>query len=218
MDQNEKESVKESFTICYLVLAGTALITFIEALKIKNVHARHILNLETAVSLTAGYVYGFFRELANKPDFDLKEIIHLRYIDWAITTPMLLLILILFLTFNSKKLSMSKYLIILVLNYTMLYAGYSGEKGTMDKRKSQIIGFSALILMLFMIYFCFLRKTSKVGPFIVFGIFSVIWSLYGVAAELDDVKKNKMYNVLDILSKAVFGLGLWIYYGGVAGI
>jgi hypothetical protein len=42
--------------------------------------------------------------------------------------------------------------------------------------------------------------------------------MYGVAAELDDHSKNMMYNGLDIISKVFFGLGLWVYYGGVATI
>jgi bacteriorhodopsin len=212
---------KHSFTMCYLILLGTAAITFIEALRTNSLHARHILNLETAVSLTAGLVYGWFRTMAENPDFNLKELIYYRYIDWSITTPLLLLVLLLFLTFHSKtQLSISVYLVVVALNYVMLWFGYMGEKGLMNKRNAQTIGFLALASMLFIIYYFFLKGTtsSERAPLILFIVFSVVWSLYGVAAELDDTTKNAMYNVLDVIAKVFFGLGLWMYYGGVTRI
>ena len=216
LSYNERKMFKESFTICYLILFGTAAITFIEALRNTNVHARHILNLETAVSLTAGVVYGMFREETNKQDFNLEEIIHYRYIDWAITTPMLLLILVLFIDFHSSsKLRINIYILIIVLNYIMLLFGYMGERKLMDKRTAQTIGFIALGSMLFVIYYYFLKHSKNIAPLVLFIIFSIVWSLYGVAAELDEKNKNLMYNALDILSKVFFGLGLWSYYGGI---
>jgi bacteriorhodopsin len=212
---------QQSFTVCYLVLFGTAAITFIEALRTNNIHARHILNLETAVSLTAGFVYGWFREMAAKPDFNLKEVIYYRYVDWSITTPMLLLVLLLFFTFHSKQpLSISKYLLIVALNFVMLWFGYMGEKGLMEKRKAQNIGFLAFAAMLFTIYYFFIHgdNIESYAPLVLFAIFSIVWCGYGVAAEMDDRSKNLAYNVLDIISKVFFGLGLWVYYGGVAGV
>lgn len=209
---------KQSFSVCYLVLFGTAAITFIEAMRTNNIHARHILNLETAVSLTAGFVYGWFMAMADKPDFDLKEVVYLRYVDWCITTPMLLLVLLLFFKFHSKApLSVSMYLLVIGLNYTMLAFGYMGEKGTINKRLAQTLGFAAFAALLAVIYYFFLHGgRSGYPPFILFTIFAVVWALYGVAAELDDYEKNMMYNVLDIVAKVMLGLGLWLYYGGVA--
>ena len=220
LQKTTSDVLKESFTVCYLVLFGTAAITFIEALRNNNVHARHILNLETAVSLTAGLVYGMFITMADKEDFDLKKVVYYRYVDWSITTPMLLLVLLLFITFHSKKpLSISWYLIIVLLNYMMLLCGYLGETNYMSKRVSQICGFTALIVMLVVIYTVFLRKKSLLSPeIIVFLIFSIVWSMYGVAAEFDDYAKNIMYNILDVIAKVFLGLGLWAYYGGVTSL
>jgi bacteriorhodopsin len=216
-DPNMIAAFKQSFSICYLVLFGTAAITFIEALRTTSVHARHILNLETAVSLTAGFVYGWFMQMADKPDFDLKEIVALRYVDWCITTPMLLLVLLLFLKFHSKvPLSVTMYLVVVALNYVMLAFGYMGEKGTLNKRVAQTVGFAAFAAMISFIYYFFLHKESESAPIILFVIFTIVWTLYGVAAELDDYEKNMMYNVLDIIAKVMFGLGMWLYYGGVA--
>lgn len=218
--KSTRDVFKESFTVCYLVLFGTAAITFIEALRNSNVHARHILNLETAVSLTAGVVYGMFITMVDREDFDLKKVAYYRYVDWSITTPMLLLVLLLFITFHSKKsLSISWYLIIVILNYIMLLCGYFGEIKYLDKRLSQIFGFAAFITMLVVIYTVFLYKKSLLSPeVILFLIFSIVWGMYGVAAEFDDYAKNIMYNILDVIAKVFLGLGLWAYYGGVTSL
>ena len=103
----------------------------------------------------------------------------------------------------------------------MLWFGYMGEKGLMDKRKAQTVGFAAFAAMLFVIYYFFIHEHAHsimYPPVILFTIFSIVWCLYGVAAEMDDYTKNQMYNVLDIISKVFFGLGLWVYYGGVAAL
>ena len=89
----------------------------------------------------------------------------------------------------------------------------------MSKRVSQICGFTALIVMLTVIYTVFLYKKSLLSPeIIVFLIFSFVWSMYGVAAEFEDYAKNIMYNILDVISKVFLGLGLWAYYGGVTSL
>jgi bacteriorhodopsin len=220
--KKQKKMFNTSFTICYLILFGTALITFIESMRTNNVHARHILNVETAVSLTAGFVYGWFKTFSESPDFNLKEIVLLRYIDWSITTPMLILVLLLFFKFHSKQpLKITVFLVIVLFNYLMLWFGYMGEKKEMEKRKAQTLGFLSFFIMLALIYYFFLHghcKTIMFPPLILFMIFSFVWFNYGIAAELDDVKKNMMYNILDMISKVFFGLGLWLYYGGVTQI
>jgi len=221
-DKNNQKMFNTSFTICYLILFGTALITFIESMRTSNIHARHILNIETAVSLTAGFVYGWFKTFSESPNFNLKDIILLRYIDWSITTPLLILVLLLFFKFHSKEpLSISIFLLIIVFNYLMLWFGYMGDKKEIEKRKAHTLGFISFFIMLSLIYYFFLYshcKSYMYPPFILFVIFSFVWLNYGIAAELDDVKKNMMYNVLDIISKVFFGLGLWLYYGGVTKI
>ena len=49
----------------------------------------------------------------------------------------------------------------------------------------------------------------------VFVIFSIIWTGYGVAYLLDEEEKNIAYNILDVTSKAIFGVVLWMYFGRV---
>ena len=49
--------VKFSFTVTFIVLLTTGTITFIEAIRTQNPMIRHILNLETCISIIAGYFY-----------------------------------------------------------------------------------------------------------------------------------------------------------------
>ena len=50
---------------------------------------------------------------------------------------------------------------------------------------------------------------------VVFIIFAVIWGGYGIAYMLEEEEKNIAYNILDITSKAIFGMVLWMYFGKV---
>ena len=224
-DTKLRAAFKNSFTACYLILYGTALITFIEAIRTNNVTVRHMLNLETAVSLTASFVYQMFVTMTDdktKP-LDLQEITFYRYIDWSITTPMLLLVFLLFITFHTyKPLHVSTVIMIFVLNYIMLRCGYHAEKykahkDTSSARNASILGFLAYFGMICVIYIYFLKgEKNLLSPhMIMFYAFTSIWAFYGVAAEMDVYNKNITYNILDVISKVLFGLALWCYYGGV---
>jgi bacteriorhodopsin len=82
-----------SFYLTYILLLTTATITFIEALRTKTPMVQHIMNLETCISLIGGYFYSVFQEKIKKmKEMKWKEITTLRYLDWAITTPIMLLV------------------------------------------------------------------------------------------------------------------------------
>ena len=118
-----------SFYTTYVFLMTTATITFIEAMRTNIPEIRNILNLETCVSIVAAFFYAKFvtiiedKKKNNKTAY--KEINDLRYLDWSITTPLLLLELLLALSFNNKMGSLNFYhfIIILLLNYGMLGSG-----------------------------------------------------------------------------------------------
>ena len=50
--------VKTSFYITYAFLITTGTITFIEAIRTKDIKIRNILNLETCISIVAAFFYG----------------------------------------------------------------------------------------------------------------------------------------------------------------
>ena len=53
-------ALETTFMITYTILLTTATITLVEALRTDKPYVRHILNLETCISLVAGYYYGIF--------------------------------------------------------------------------------------------------------------------------------------------------------------
>jgi bacteriorhodopsin len=210
--------VKFSFTITYILLMTTAVITFIEAMRTNNETVRHIMNLETCISVVAGYFYSVFvdkiaKTEENMTNIDLSEISQIRYVDWSITTPLMLLALCLVLSTNiSKKICLPSMISIVILNYIMLYAGYLGEMKWMSLFTSEIIGFGAFFGMFGMIYTRYVRPSANMANRTLFGMYFGIWSLYGVAYLLDEEYKNIMMNYLDLTAKCLIGLGLWVYY------
>jgi hypothetical protein len=54
-----------SFMVVYSILMTTATITLIEALRTKDPEIRHVMNLETCISIVAGYYYSIGVKLQN---------------------------------------------------------------------------------------------------------------------------------------------------------
>ena len=58
--------VKLTFYITYVFLMTTATITFIEAIRTNDSKVRHILNVETCISVVAAFFYSkFVKESSN---------------------------------------------------------------------------------------------------------------------------------------------------------
>jgi sensory rhodopsin len=206
------QTTRNTFFSSYLVLFGYTIITLVEAIRTQSVVVRHIMNIETAISLVAGLVYGFFNEEIKNPGVDLKKITQMRYVDWSITTPLILLVVLLF--YNGEgTIDYRTYGALVGLNAGMLATGYMGETGVLSKMAGGILGFGFFFAMLALFYTCCIPAKK---PQIVFYIFAIIWALYGVAYYVEDEEiKNISYNILDVLAKAIFGVVLWAYYGKV---
>ena len=217
METDQKEvhslgSLKRSFFTSYLILMGYTLVTLVEALRTPIVNVRNIMNIETTVSITAGFVYKVFNDMIDSGKFDLNKINELRYVDWSITTPLILLAIILFYNPESPV-SYVYYLAIVILNWGMLLLGYLGEVGTVSKLTGCLGGFAFFAALLVLLYSCCIDSKAN---HIVFYIFAVIWTGYGINYMVkDDETKNIAYNTLDVISKALFGIGLWLFYGKV---
>jgi len=203
-----------SFYVTYILLLTTATITFIEALRTKIPMVQHIMNLETCISLIGGYFYSVFQEKIKKmKEIKWKEISVLRYLDWAITTPIMLLVLYLVLCLNSKtKIKLHWYVLTVFFNYVMLYAGYLGEIGQLDRMIACIVGFVAFFVTFGIIFINYVLPRPSFDNTILFGMYLAIWSIYGIAYQLDEPEKNNLMNYLDLTSKCLIGIGLWVYY------
>ena len=206
--------INNSFYITYVFLLTTGTITFIEAIRTKSPEVRNILNLETCISIVAAYFYGKFVEQLKDKEIDYEKMNETRYTDWAITTPIMLLVLVLAFLYNSNggKLNFITFLLILFFNYGMLIAGYLGEQGFIEKVPANIIGFVFFAALYYYIYAIFLQDNYNFDNMILYLAFLILWSGYGVLYFMDDVTKNVGYNVLDLFSKCFVGIFFWAYY------
>ena len=202
--------------ISYIVLITTGTICFIEAIRTNVPTIRHIFNLETCISIVAGYFYYLFMEKIKDSEkkrkpINWKEMTELRYLDWSINTPMMLVVLCAALSYNIKKVvHVSVITIIIILNYVMLYLGYRGETG--NKMISALFSFLAFFTMYAIIFYHFIRPKYNLPNYILYGLYLVVWSIYGIVYFLEEETKNKFFNILDVISKSLIGLGLWLYY------
>ena len=227
-ETNEKDkkvvvnrNVKFSFMLTYILLLTTATITFIEAIRTTDPIVRHIFNLETTISIVAGYFYSIFvakideAEKQNKP-LDWLELTKTRYSDWVITTPMMLLALVVVLGYNSKiTVKFMTMISIVLLNYVMLYIGYLGETNVLKRFYAMIIGFVAFFAMFFIIFMNFVRPKYNFVNNVLFGFYLIVWSLYGIVYMFGEETKNIVMNALDCTAKCLIGLFLWVYYTGI---
>lgn len=208
----DTELVKLSFYVTYVFLITTGTITFVEAISTKDTRVRHVMNIETVISVIAAFFYSKF--LAKLPSIDYREITLLRYNDWFLTTPFMILSLSLVLSGNmKKKLKIGNLLAMMILNYAMLIVGYAGELGYLDRRFAVAAGFAFFAMLYGYIYFLFVKGGPRDNAFI-FWIFAFLWSLYGIAYLLKENQKNISYNALDLLAKCLIGIGFWMYLSG----
>ena len=207
--------VKNTFYATYVFLLTTATITFIEAMRTKDPGIRHILNLETCISVVAAFFYSKFVEnMEKEPETDYEKINKMRYTDWAITTPIMLLVLVLAFLYNTNQgsLAISQYVIILLLNYGMLGLGYMGEIGVMSKLVANGFGFAFFAGLFGYLYNNFVAKQYNFDNMLLFMVFFILWALYGVVYFFDEVNKNVSFNILDLFSKCFVGIFFWAYF------
>jgi bacteriorhodopsin len=189
-------------------------LNLIESFRTTLPHVRNILSLEACIAIIAAYFYSIFKRKTNTgsiESIDWKEITQLRYIDWAFTTPMMLLGLCLILAHHSKTVvSAISFLGLVVLDYFMLYFGYLGETNQMERITANIIGFIGYI-GIFVLIFKNYVKNSKFN-YTFFTLYAIIWASYGVVYFLDDYNKNLVMNWLDLIAKSLVGIGMWAYF------
>ena len=216
--QSKYMDVQFSFMMSYIILLTTGTICFIEALRTNSPMIRHIFNLETCISIVAGYFYYLFLEKlkkyeANHTRIDWKEMTQVRYLDWSITTPMMLIVLCAALAYNIKKVvPFSIITIVIVLNYIMLYLGYLGETNVLDRCLAAGASFIAFFIMYAVLFYYYIKPKYNLPNYVFFSLYFVVWTAYGLVYFLEEKTKNIALNGLDVFSKCFVGLGLWFYY------
>ena len=166
----------------------------------------------------------------------LENMASIRYFDWVITTPVMLITTVVYFTYErylenynnaqteiekkefKNKLENLKFFkfikenktnifLIIVCNFFMLFFGYLGE----IKYDNIYTAFSfgtAFFLMSFYIIYDNYARFSKIGNNM-FKLLFTVWATYGVAFLLNPVYKNILFNYLDVVAKNFFGLYLY---------
>jgi hypothetical protein len=146
-----------------------------------------------------------------------QNITPVRYLDWAITTPLMLITLCGFLNHDGTEptrfvdfLSNHKgsLITIVFLNAAMLLFGLIGEFGYLNVYTSTALGFIPFFLNFKYIKDTFLPSDKDKFKNAIFYWFVFFWALYGVFALMSYTIKNTGYNILDIFAKNFFGLFL----------
>jgi bacteriorhodopsin len=179
---------------------------------------KELLILDGVVQIIEGAFYLWLVYHFN----EIKSVTPTRYLDWCVTTPTMLIALVVYLIYlehteiglDTSNLKLLHLLwsnawdisSILVLNWIMLFFGYLGEINGPSSVLNVFCGFAPFLLYFYLIYTNFARK-SKTG-IIVFLYFFICWSLYGVVATFSYYIKNTCYNILDLFAKNFFGLFL----------
>jgi bacteriorhodopsin len=179
------------------------------------------LKLETIVQTVELIFYGWY---ATHTAEKLADVTRYRYYDWAITTPLMLFTTMLFYAYVYSKeeekepITLERFVdenkitigIVVVFNALMLVFGYMAEIGVLSKLWSSVFGYAALLGSFGVIYKEFVSKIPLVKQTIFWFMF-VFWSLYGIAALLENHAKNISYNILDVFAKNFYGLYLTWY-------
>ncbi|CAK1354955.1 unnamed protein product [Cercospora beticola] len=148
-----------------------------------------------------------------------RQVYFARYIDWAITTPLLLLDLALLAGMNGGSITIT-ILADLVMILTGLFAAY-GAEGTPQKWGWYAIACIAYLVVIWQLVLygrpAAAAKGGKVGNFFaaIGGFTLIIWTVYPIVWGIADGSRNLnvdeeiiAYAVLDILAKPVFGAWL----------
>mgnify|MGYP006100809395 CR=1 FL=1 len=218
---NPKVLVYKTIYLSLAIQIITTLISlhgFFVKLDDKDNILKDVLAIEAIVQFVEAFFYVWVI-LALK---QMENMTRRRYIDWSITTPIMLLSTIIFMEFkynrenNKEPFTFKKFINdnksdiikIFVFNALMLLFGYLGETGVISKYIGIPIGFIFFYLSFRLIYNKYANKTENGKKLFMF-IF-IVWGLYGIAAMLNVFYKNISYNILDIVAKNFYGL--YIYY------
>lgn len=171
-----------------------------------TVGIRQIKELEKAIFIVATAVY-----VLNAGKSNLREVQLLRYLDWAITTPMLLKGLH---VLAEEKGFSGSFAPALALNLGMILFGYIYEFGNLNPKYERTIplalGFSTFagVLTYVRLWGKHLRdRGCEVDGLLSF--FYIGWTLYGInTLNPNEDFRQGLFNVLDLFNKGIYSLVL----------
>ena len=185
---------------------------------------KQLLIIELVVQFIEGLFYSWLVYNYTK----VLNITPKRYFDWVITTPSMIISLMVYLIYLNKKTENKTneldiftlfkensiiFISVLILNWVMLLFGYLGEMRIIPILLGVFLGFISFLIYYYIIYVNYV--TQNTNGYLLFWYFFFFWSLYGVVAVLPYYIKNAFYNILDLFSKNFFGIFLsYIIFSG----
>lgn len=204
------EFTKTTYKYVFYIMVTVCLVSILATLSVNNTTARRILFIEIIITGVSSFMYYLFiHETSGKiNDENEKEAFHkvdiLRYNGWGITTPLMLIALCLVLSNTTKvPITAASLLTIIGLDYLMLFFGYLGELEKLDKITAMILGFLPFFIIFYMIYDKFLEGHYNLFNYLLFGIYFIIWTGYGVSYMFEEKLKNIATNIFDLIAKAI---------------
>ena len=186
---------------------------------------RQLLTIELMVQFLEGTFYFWLAYNFTK----VLNVTPKRYIDWAISTPTMLITLMIYLIYLNRmvenktndldfftifKENSNIFIPVVLLNWSMLLFGYLGEIRIIPVLLGVFLGFIPFLIYYYIIYVNYV--TQNTSGYLLFWYFFFFWSLYGFAAVLPYYVKNAFYNILDLFAKNFFGLFLsYIIFSGI---
>ncbi len=178
---------------------------------------KDLLRVEFFVQIIEFIFYVWLIYYFNKISHNITPV---RYLDWAITTPLMLITLSAYLSHDGNTtntvIRLTDFLSnhtgsivkIVILNAAMLMFGFIGEIGLLSPYISTALGFIPFVINFKYIKDTFLVSSKDTIKNLLFYWFVFFWSLYGVFALTSYTIKNAGYNILDIFAKNFFGIFL----------
>ena len=178
---------------------------------------RQLLIIELIVQFFEGMFYFWLA-------YNFTQVLNVtpkRYLDWIITTPTMLITLMLYLIYLNRRVENNTnelelfallkdnsniFIPVIVLNWLMLLFGYLGEMKIIPVLLGIFLGFIPFLIYYYIIYVNYV--TQNTSGYLLFWYFFIFWSLYGFVAVLPYYLKNSLYNILDLFAKNFFGIFL----------
>ncbi len=211
-----KNTMVFSFFIQIVTLIIGVIAQFIKVPHHKNI-LKDALLLENIVQFIEGTFYLWFIYFYEK-NVDKVDIAKYRYYDWFLTTPTMILSIIIYFHYNNSykkiyyniitflKKDFNKIIELWFYNLNMLIVGFLQEIKIINIILSTIVGFYFFGLLFYKMFKYYVVHNKK--NYFLFFLMFFIWGLYGMAALFNYKLKNTFYNILDIFSKNFFGLFL----------
>lgn len=145
-----------------------------------------------------------------------------RYIDWVISTPIMLISTMAFFEhlrdpdtrttiggiFDASNLTAT--VLVLSFNMLMLVFGLLAELKVMLTVPALTLGGVSFVASFFIMFYHYVLHTTGLS-LALFLFMYIVWGFYGIAATQSNVARNVAYNGLDVVAKNFYGVFILIY-------